>query len=378
MTDPASLDFLCRILRDEPAAWPGLDASAAHRLYDTAREQGVHLLVADRLWERGELEDCPRALRDRLAASLRSQLAVEEIARQELQTVLAAFGDAGIHPVLFKGAALAFTHYPDPVLRPRVDTDLLVDPSERLAAFETLERLHYQRPPFQTGDLVMYQVPYGRTDGHGARHVVDLHWKVSNPQVFARAVTREELVHSSVRVPQLGDTARAPSAVHSLVLGCVHRVAHHGHEERLIWILDIHLLAERLSEGEREEFVEFAVAKHLTTVCAQGLEVAERRFHGRAANRLLAQLVARLSENREPSEPYARGRMRKVDVLLSDLDALEGWRPRFKLLREHLFPPGAYMRQAYGASSAAWLPFLYAWRFARGARAWCTRGGVRL
>jgi len=40
--------------------------------------------------------------------------------------MVAALGAAGVRVVLFKGAALAYTHYPAPHLRVRADTDLLV------------------------------------------------------------------------------------------------------------------------------------------------------------------------------------------------------------------------------------------------------------
>lgn len=375
VTDLFYTDLLCRILRDDSFVWPKLDAEAARHFYEAARHHGVHLLLAESLWQHGAVDRCPPTVRDRLTAALRSQLAAEEIAKQELRTVLAAFADAGIHLLLFKGAALAFTHYPDPVLRPRIDTDFLIASADRETATATLTRLGYDRPSLVSGDLIMYQAPYARTDRHGVRHVIDLHWKVSNPQVFALALPAEELMAATVSIPRLHETARAPSPLHSLALACVHRVAHHSNDDRLIWIYDIHLLAERLSEPEREEFVEFAVAKQLSAVCAQGLAVTERRFHGRAVGLLLAQLTAQRSQSREPSETYAHGTMRKLDVLFSDLNALEGWRPRLKLLREHLFPPRAYMREVYGVSSPALLPLLYVWRFARGAGPWCRRSG---
>lgn len=375
MTDLFCIDLFCSILRDGPFVWPDLDEEAAGRLYDVARQHGVHLLLADRLWQRGALDDSPAAFRDRLAVSLRNQIAVEEIAQQELRGVLAALGDAGARPLLFKGAALAFTHYPDPVLRPRIDTDLLVDTSERHSASTTLERLGYRRLPLVTGELVMCQAPYEKTDAHGVRHVVDLHWKVSNPQVFARALRLEDLMACSVSVPQLGEAARAPSPAHGLALACVHRVAHHGDDERLLWTYDIHVLAERLTESEREDFVTFAAAQRLTAVCRRGLALAESRFHGRCARLLLKELTARRSMNPEPSERYVGRAMRKVDVLISDFQALEGWGPRLKLLREHLFPPPAYMREVYGVSRAAWLPLLYAWRVARGVGAWYRQPG---
>jgi hypothetical protein len=224
-----------------------------------------------------------------------------------------------------------------------------------------------------SGDLVMYQAPYAKPDRSGVRHVIDLHWNVSNPQIFAQALRPEELMRSVVRIPQLGDTAQAPIALHSLALACVHRIAHHANEERLIWVYDIHLLAERLTGEEREEFVEFAVARQLRAVCAEGLALAERRFHGRGAKGILMQMAGRRANAQEPSQAFAAGAMRKIDVLFSDLAALEGWRPRLKLLREHLFPPRSYMRQVYGVSSVPLLPLLYVWRFARRAGAWYRR-----
>ena len=83
-------------------------------------------------------------------------------------------------------------------------------------------------------------------------------------------------------------------------------------------------------------------------------------------------LLARLTpweRAHERSAVYVvRGR-RKVDVLLSDLRALT-WKERRKLLREHLLPPARYMRETYGVRAPALLPFYYAWRIVRGAKAW--------
>lgn len=377
------LDLLCAILREDAFRWPDIDQAGAVRLYDVAREQGVHLLVAERIWQRGALNDCPTALRDRLVAALRNQLGVQEIARQELRNVLAALNDAGIAPLLFKGTALAFTHYQDPALRPRFDTDLLIDAAEIQSTGAALERLGYRRPPFTSGDLVMYQAPYSRADRHGVRHTIDVHWRISNPQVFASLLTVEELRSRATTIPALGNAARAVGSAHALALACVHRVAHHSDEERLIWIYDIHLLAERLTAAEQEEFVSLVRAKQLTAVCADGLALAEQKFLGRGAASLLARLVPtsgppegghyRGATTRERSEIYVAGRMRKVDVLVSDLSALKGWRPKMKLLREHVLPPASYMREAYGISNPALLPLFYVWRIARGARKWFRR-----
>lgn len=364
------LDLLCAILREETYHWPDIDEAGAMRLYDLAREHGVHLLVAERAWQRGAMNDCPPALRARFVTALRSQLTAEEISRQELRNVLDTLNDAGIAPLLFKGTALAFTHYQDPCLRPRFDTDVLIDASEIQSTGATLGRLGYRRPPFTSGDLVMYQAPYSRTDRRGVRHTLDVHWRISNPQVFAGMLTVEELRTWATAIPPLGNWAWAVGPAHALALACIHRVAHHSDEERLIWIYDIHLLAEQFAAAECEQFINLVDAKHLTAVCAGGLELAQRKFRGLASASLLARLTPQLATTRDRSEIYASGNMRKVDVLLSDLKALEGWRSKVRLLREHVLPPASYMQEAYGISNTALLPFFYVWRVIRGARAW--------
>ncbi len=45
---------------------------------------------------------------------------------RELVAVLAALAEAGVETLLLKGTPLAYTHYPEPALRTRCDTDVLI------------------------------------------------------------------------------------------------------------------------------------------------------------------------------------------------------------------------------------------------------------
>jgi len=341
----ADVQLLSCALRGAPLNWPHADAEGL-RLYEAARRHGVHLLLAGRLAHDETSEACPQSLRDRLRSSLRNQIVVDEITWRELRAVLAALHDRNVYSLVLKGAALAFTHYPDPTLRPRADTDLLVEETQQHAACEILEQLGYRRMPLTSGELVTYQV-------------------------FAHALRWDDLLASSERIPRLGGTACGLGAVHALTLACVHRVAHHAHEERLIWIYDIHLLAERLTDNECERFIDLVTASKLTAVCAQGLARAADLFQGAGAIRVLADLRTHRPTTVEPSASFTAAKMRKLDVLVSDLRALGGWPSRLRLLREHIFPPRAYMRAAYGTTTDGWLPLLYVWRFVRGAAVWC-------
>ena len=63
--------------------------------------------------------------------------------KRELANALQALGAVGIIPVLFKGAALAHTVYPDPVCRPMSDLDLWLAHEEMAPAQAALESLGY-------------------------------------------------------------------------------------------------------------------------------------------------------------------------------------------------------------------------------------------
>ena len=71
--------------------------------------------------------------------------------------MFAALNEVQVKPLVLKGGALAYTHYPNPALRPRGDTDLLVAPSARGRTEETLRRLGYTHGGGMSGNLVSYQ-----------------------------------------------------------------------------------------------------------------------------------------------------------------------------------------------------------------------------
>ena len=78
--------------------------------------------------------------------------------------VLGALGAAGIPVLLLKGAAFAYALYPEPWLRPRQDTDLLISPNDVAEAGQLLERAGYQPARAVRGRLVTHQRIFVRHD----------------------------------------------------------------------------------------------------------------------------------------------------------------------------------------------------------------------
>ncbi|HEV3217122.1 MAG TPA: nucleotidyltransferase family protein [Vicinamibacterales bacterium] len=331
---------------------------------DEARRHGVHLLVADRAGRAG------RGLVDgfdELARELRAAAIVEALRTHELRRVVVALADHDISALLFKGAALAHSVYPQPYLRPSTDSDILIRPRDRDTFFDILRRMGYQPEARTTGDLIMPQRCMTRRAGP-LTHVIDVHWKLVNPVLYADRLTFDTLWSNAVGVPSLSTSARMPDLADHLLISCLHRLAHHQNTSHLIWLYDIHLLASGLDERRRRSVVERGRASHLEGVCHVGLTMAEDAFGG--VDSLLRQAFAAAGDRDAVPDAFLSPDASQVSLLQQDWRALRGLKPRLRLLREHLFPPVAYVRTVYPRIPAALVPLAYLLRVVRGAPKW--------
>lgn len=366
--------LLCSLLR-EGGQWSGdVPAPAdAERLIDVARRHGVLSLVDDCLAGLPGRNAWPAAIVARCHDAAIAGVVGEALQREELVRVLEAFAGAGIRPLLLKGGALAYSHYRQPYLRPRCDSDLLVPESSAAAAGDVLAGLGYARNHGISGTLIAYQSSWTCRDRWGAEHHVDLHWRVNNAQALAKALEYGELAAHAVPVEALGPFARTPSPRYALLFACLHRAGHMGDAhhsgladhpggDRLIWLYDIHLLFTRMSAEEREEFLSLATAKRMKAICRDALSRCASCF----GTAIPASVLDRL-EPAGPAEPTAILLHREPALrMLGDLAALGGLQARARWLRELVFPSPGYMRAKYEGAAFAWLPWLYLRRAAHG------------
>ena len=359
-------------LRDEQVPWPeGAGGRLARAIVDAAAAHGVSALLASAPAIRG----WPEAIGAEVRAVRRRDAAIDALRRQPLVDLLEAFARSGVEVLIVKGTQLAFTHYQQAWLRPRVDTDLLIRRGDRASAERVLRQSGYRPATHFDGELVTQQIQY-RCEARGpAAEAIDLHWRLANPHVFAGALEFEELARDARAIPGLHPCARGLSDAHALLLACLHRVAHHDNSERLIWLYDIHLLTRSLTVPAGNTVVQLAADRGLRAVCTDGLERAQSRFR----TPVPADLLERLRATRDTSEPAAvllRPGRRPVDELLTDLRSLRGWRSRLRLLGEHVLPPAAYIRHAYGVRNPLLVAAAYAHRLTGGVK-WFRRRPVQ-
>jgi hypothetical protein len=357
-------DLIVEALRRHPAPWPDCGEGLEQALLDAADDHGVAALLATV----PAVDAWPDHVREALRSVTRFETAVEAIRRQQLIDLLACLQSEGVHALLLKGAHIAYSHYPRPWLRPRLDTDLLIAPGERAVVDRLLRGLGYEPGTGFHGELVTHQFQYRRTDRFGLSDVVDLHWKVANPHAFADAFSFEELAEEATTITALSQCARGVSEVDALMIACIHRAAHHANSDCLIWLYDIHLLAGAMSGHSRERFADRADRKRLRAVCGRGIANAQARFNTTLPDEWLERLMS-LDGMHEPTAAFLRNGTTKLDILFSDLRTLPG-RRRAALVREHLFPPRDYMRRSYGFSGNFFLPFAYVDRAVTGIGKW--------
>ncbi len=365
------IEFLAACLRGEPIDWPG--GLAARAFLEEAGLHGVQGLLHDALRDGSlRVRNLPEEVGELLTRWAHREAALELIAPTWVGGLLGELASRGVPALILKGTALAYGTYRHPHLRPRADIDLLVSEDRREAARDALTTLGYEFANAVSGGLVSAECAGTRTDRHGMTRIVDVHWRLSNAQGFARALSFEELMERSLPLPALSPLARGPAPVDALLIGCMHRVAHRHADywfgerahrgDRLIWLYDLHLLAEGLDEAGWAELCSRAQACGQRAVCLDGL----RRASALLGTRIPAQAAANLEAGAgEITAAYLSGGT--LRWLATDLRVLPDWLSRLRLLREHAFPPGAYMLKKYGRHTSLWLPALYLHRGAHGA-----------
>lgn len=342
----------------------GIQTPLPHGAIETARRHRVHLLLAASIESSSELDPD-------LSHELKLSAAMDAAREAELRRLLRALAAEDVEVLLLKGAGLAYAVYPAPHLRPRVDTDLMLRYASLARAEQVFSALGWQRSIEPERELSSAQRHYAKPGPCGTTDHLDVHWKISNPRVFADALSFEELRARSINVPALGESARTLAYPDALFLACLHRIAHHDDALDLLWLWDIHLLLVRLSRAERSAFIALAERESMCAVCCRGLELASQMFDADLAADLIVELRAKAS----PGERSAQfvGGARQADILSADLRSLGGWGARAALIGEHLFPSPAYMRSIYPRCPSALLPLAYAHRIVRGIPAWFER-----
>jgi hypothetical protein len=293
-----------------------------------------------------------------------------ELRHQHVLTqLITALAERGVTPLLFKGTALAYDLYPNPVWRPRGDTDILVATQDIDAGREVLVAHGFARGFALPGELVSYEENWTLMASDGSAHCIDLHRRINNSELLSQLFTYDELRSSCRPLPSLCPGAFAVSPIHALLLACMHRAVHkqspyytdgiaHYSGDRLIWLYDIHLLSRTLTEAEWGQFLQLARSKGLAGTCLEGLQQTEQAL-GSTTPEFVVSGLSVGQKNDEASAYLASSGVRQAWM---NFKAMKGASRKAAFLKEVVFPPEAYMRQKYPDANTDRLLHLYARR----------------
>lgn len=364
------IDLLAAVLREEPGAIDALGLVPVDQATAVAWRHGVLPLVSERLAAAG---DSASPLARRLSQEASRHAGTDLVREDALRRLVAAFRDADVKALVVKGAHLAYAVYARPDLRPRLDTDVLVRLEDRRRAEAALRAAGYDAVPTSGGSLVSYQASFSLFRAGGVVHVVDLHWRLANPQVFGDVLTFDDLDRAAEPLPSL-ENAWVPSPGHAMLLAAIHQVAHHPDDDHLIWSCDLDRIARRLDDASWRRVVDEAGARRVGAVLAKGLDQASARLRTPLPDWVATDPALRSDEARSaPTAAFLEPGRRHVQTVAQDFRLLPSWSARGRFVRQHLFPPPSYMRTVYAPSSHWPLPVLYLQRACRGAWRWMIR-----
>jgi hypothetical protein len=356
------------LLRGEAVDWPaGIDEEQERVFVSAAMAHGIAPLLHLALSQTAAWDAAGPRPQDAGApmwpAYVRAELrrhaltaAAAEVARQErLRAVLEALGGAGVDVLVLKGSALAYQLYPSPELRVRGDSDLLIRRADLDRVRAVMAALDAEELPGSGDELILRQAVF--VTRSGTRELFDVHWSVTNAELFARGFTFDALRSRSVPIPALSPSARGLRRPDALLLAAIHRIAHHHGSDRLIWLYDLHLLHEAMEDDERRAFWTAAAEQEVVTVCIDSLQRAREWFGGSDADPAAFLPPERIARS-EASASYLRAGRRRGHQEWSDVAALPGWPSRLRRLRQLALPPRDYMRRRYGSQPLALL-YLY-------------------
>jgi hypothetical protein len=193
-------------------------------LPDAAQRHGMSAWVdaATAAWPATPVEIDERVSRTSRTQRLR---ALQGLA--QLTSLVRLLRAAGIESVALKGPAFACWLYGDAGMRRFADLDLLIHPSDRVRALESLRAAGYSLPGGIT--MAAARTVYAGVGawplGHAREVGVDLHWTAQAAR-FGSALDTGAVLRDSTAVAIGGEEIRIPSATHTATLALLHAAKH--------------------------------------------------------------------------------------------------------------------------------------------------------
>jgi len=327
------------------------------RLLSQTDRQGLAPLLAFLLLTQTSL---PPRIEGALKARWRQAEGRWLLATTSLRSLLQTFRRSSLSVIPLKGPLLARALYPDPVIRPASDLDLLIQREDIGKADALLREMGYRRAPDAHSwefDLTYDQATFYV---HEELLPVDLHWELLSSPSFRQSsrIDSDEVWARAVAATVDQEPVLALGREDCLLYLALHLAVHHAFSGA-IWQLDVALALHRYG-GELDwkalvaRAVRWRVARPLFFV----MEMIKDRYRLPLPSEELVKLRPRDLRGRLMSALVRRGRLNQFDHLIPLLLAdrvvdlagplLHSLAPRPQWVRARYGSDGAPLWHCYG------------------------------
>ena len=265
------------------------------------------------------------------------------------------------------------SHYPDPALRRRGDTDILVSEENFIRAKTVLTELGFITGRVPSGKYSTVASHYIFTDDMDLEHHVDIQKTINSCPLISRPFSYSLLRPITKTVNMTGHAIETLPDEYAIILASFHHnvsVKKYHHQKLstpseaydLIWLYDIYLLAKNFEAKNWQSVIKISCEMGLAGSSYSALLLAQNLLGANVPNSALAQLEA---EGRSSKiDKYLRAGLAKE--LGMKILGQKGIINSLGYCLECILPNRAYMRQRYNYVRPQWLPFLYARRLVDG------------
>lgn len=259
-------------------------------------------------------------------------------------------------PIVFKGQALAYDLYEQPWLRPRSDTDVLIKIEHLAELKKVMLGMEYKEIPTVNESLITYQISM-RKKLTNHSYVWDIHWHFSNRTAYQSILNYSSLIQNTRHIFINKHGFLAPNKVHDLLIACLHLIGHHLEKIRLIWLYDIYLLLEALTDVEKEEFIEFAIEHEEVAIAWQTIMIYLDKYLPDARTEKFKQKLSQMDIDQLKNRTYLNRFMKDAQGLTK--------KDKIRYFRQHIFPSKNYMMERFRLRHHWQLPVWYFIRIIR-------------
>lgn len=352
------LQLIIDILNHKFDGLSEIPPSKAREFIETCESEGVSALVRQSLLKGKFTGNLLPEISARLDQFHARQAVVNLVRTQDNRRVFDGLSQHHIDFIILKGEALAWTLYPEPHLRTRLDTDILFRNKQQAEeAFGILSKLGYRKGFALEGELVGLQFECSKDLQGGITNFLDVHNRLCNSLWIGNKFTFDELAQNTLKIDYQGLQVEILNRPYALLHNCLHRLSNKrsGEEDKLIWRYDMHLLNEAMSREDWETFCQIAEQKEVAALCLEGLTRAEDAFPGTLPS-FAKHCLVQISQT-EPEPPSNLDK--SWGGYLLNLQSQKSIRGKICYVWENLFPPASYIRERYKPSRRALVPYYY-------------------